>query len=289
MERMLRGRGNVLLRIGVIAGALAVGPLLYRSIVVYEWRPGRCRLATETPVVLPGAPTTRADGRAIRIATWNISGHSSLTDPAHLEKVARQIRTLDADVIALQEVHRGTWQSRFEDQAAVLVAATSLHGIYAPSFRTPEGDYGNMILTRGEIIDRARLDLPGIGEPRSVLLTTLRFGQTTIRAASTHLSAWGPLNRRWRLAQCECIEQSLPAGTLLAGDLNVGPEGPELAPLFRAGARDVDASLSPTHAILESKLDYILTPPSWRVDDVRLLSSEVSDHRPLAADVVPGE
>lgn len=285
-----RGTRRWLRPFAVIIGLLFI-PLLYRSVAVYEWRPGRCAASRDAPVVIRGdASRLEASAPTIRVVTWNIGGHSTLLDPHYISRIAGVIRSLDPDVIALQEVHRGTWQARFGDQLQELAERTGMTAVYSPSFRTPEGDYGNAILTRGRVLQASRLDLAGIGEPRAVLSVQLRVGGETLKISSTHLSAWGPLNSRWRRAQAECIAGSLGEDPgLLAGDLNTAPDSDDLQPLFAAGWIESDVQSIPTHGIMEAKLDYILLPRGFTARSVRVSDELVSDHRPLIAEIARTE
>src|SRR5687768_3444976 len=132
--------------LGVLAVPLLI--LLYRVLAIYTVRSGDCRprpVAQETRDLPPNA-------RPLVVMTWNIAGHAELTDGDHVRHVADAIRRIRPDVVALQEVHRGTWQSRFRDQLAELESLTGLRGTFAPSYVQWGGGYGNAILTRGQIV-----------------------------------------------------------------------------------------------------------------------------------------
>src|SRR5437870_9014323 len=108
--------------------------------------------------------------------TYNIKGHGSLFSRSHIDEVARVIADADADVVGLQEVHRRRWHSRRRDQAADLAAATGMNLFFGRSLGDDESDYGNAILTRGEIVDAHVEPLPGRGEPRTLLASTIDIG-----------------------------------------------------------------------------------------------------------------
>lgn len=282
-----RGRRRWLPPLVVLAGLLLI-PLLYRSTFVYEWRPGRCAMSHEPPVMISGDTSRAATPRGwIRVVSWNIGGHSALLDGNYIRRIAESIRSFDSDVVALQEVHRGTWQARFGDQLQELAAHTGMTAVYSPSFRTHDGDYGNVILTRGHVLHASRLDLAGIGEPRAVVTARIRIAGETIDMAATHLSAWGPLNSRWRRSQAECIARSFSGDPrIIAGDLNTNPSSSDLQPLFAAGWVESDSAGTPTHKALGTKLDYILLPPGFTPRSVTVPEVGESDHRPVVADLV---
>ncbi len=117
----------------LILGVLAVLLLVffYRLFAVYTVRSGECRprpvdptlrLLTRTEngtlVSFPervGFPPQR---RPLIVMTYNIAGHDELIDDDHVRDIAEAIQRLHPDIVALQEVHRKTWQARFHDQLA---------------------------------------------------------------------------------------------------------------------------------------------------------------------------
>ncbi len=78
----------------------------------------------------PAARATRAAHRPSRPARCASSRTTSTGTPrshaGHLAEIARVIREQRPDVVALQEVHRGTWQARFRDQPAELARLTGM-------------------------------------------------------------------------------------------------------------------------------------------------------------------
>ncbi|MES1211662.1 MAG: endonuclease/exonuclease/phosphatase family protein, partial [Acidobacteriota bacterium] len=112
----------------LILGILAVFFLvfLYRLFTVYTVRSGECRPRPVDPslhlvtrdehgrrVSCPERTGFPPQRRPLVVMTYNIAGHDELIDGDHVRKIADEIRRLHPDVVALQEVHRGTWQARF--------------------------------------------------------------------------------------------------------------------------------------------------------------------------------
>ncbi|MES1244231.1 MAG: endonuclease/exonuclease/phosphatase family protein, partial [Acidobacteriota bacterium] len=170
----------------VLAVLLAV--FLYRLFFVYTARSGECRprpvdpdLRQTTrdehgvPVSFPERTGFPGQRRPLVVMTYNIAGHDELIDGDHVRQIADAIRRLRPDIVALQEVHRGTWQARFRDQLAELEARTGLKGFFAPSYVRWGGAYGNAILTRGELVRSEVHPLPCVGEPRALLEATIRI------------------------------------------------------------------------------------------------------------------
>lgn len=275
----LRKRRLVL---GVLAIPLAV--FLYRALTVYTIRGMECR-----PRPVDSSLRREAPPR-LRVMTYNIAGHDELIDGDHLRHIAEVIRRLRPDVVALQEVHRGTWQARFRDQLAELEALTGLDGRFAPSYVQWGAGYGNAILTRGRILEAKVHPLPCMGEPRSLLEATILIAGGTVSFYSTHLTAWGGLNSARRAEQLECLERVVrtsPHPYILAGDLNTSPDSPEMRAFRRKdAARLATRGIGPTYPSLGQQLDYLFVDPGWQVRNPRTWPIEASDHLPVTAELV---
>lgn len=272
----------------LILGLLAVPLLvfLYRVVAIYTFRSGGCR---PRPVP-PKARDLPPNARPLVVMTWNIAGHDELTDGEHVRQIAEAIRRIRPDIVALQEVHRGTWQARFRDQLAELESHTGLRSAFAPSFVQWGGGYGNAILTRGRIVEAKVHPLPCLGEPRSLLEATVRIDGTTISFYSTHLTTWGPLNSKKRAEQLQCIAhlvRTSPHPFILAGDLNTGPDSPEIEAFRRENvAQLASQEVGPTFPTWNVQLDYIFADPGWEVRASRTWPIEVSDHLPVTAELM---
>ena len=269
----------------LILGTIALVLLysLYRVFAVYTVRDGECCPAPAGERV--GFPPPR---RPLAVMTYNIAGHDELHDGDHVRRIAEAIQRLRPDIVALQEVHRNTWQSRFHDQFAELKARTGLHGSFAPSYVLWGGGYGNAILTRGQIV-RARVHpLPCAGEPRALLEATVRIDGATINFYATHLSSWGRLSSNIRAKQLRCLARVVRASRypyILAGDLNTGPDSPEMEAFRRGGAAQLASrGIGPTS--WNQQLDYIFAGPGWRVRASRAWPIEISDHLPVTAELM---
>lgn len=288
-----------------ILGALAVLLLvfLYRLFFVYTVRSGECRPRPIDPslrrvtrdeqgalVSFPernGFPPQR---RPLVVMTYNIAGHDELIDGGHVREVAEAIRRIDPDIVALQEVHRGTWQARFRDQLAELEARTGLHGAFAPSYVRWGGEYGNAILTRGRIVQAEVHPLPCLGEPRTLLEATIRIDGATVNVYATHLTTWGRLNSKIRAEQLRCLAREVRASRhpfILAGDLNTDPDSPEMEAFRRENiAQPASRDIGPTYPFWNEQIDYIFADHGWRVRASRAWPVEVSDHLPVTAELI---
>ncbi len=199
------------------------------------------------------------------------------------------MRSLDADVVGVQEVDRGTIRSGGVDQAAVLAAGTGLDVRFAAAIDHDGGEYGVALCVRGSIVDSEVLRLPGSGEGRVALIADVAPECTAQRwtVACTHLSTDG----RDALAQLDVVLAALEGAAgagpaALVGDLNLGPEQ-VLAVLARRGW--TDATTGPTHPARRPRrrIDWIAVRGADVVSAV-VPAFEVSDHRPVVAVVDAG-
>jgi endonuclease/exonuclease/phosphatase family metal-dependent hydrolase len=277
--------------------------ITYRVFTVYTVRSGHCsprpvdpnlrrltRDAEGARVSYPvhvGTPTTT---HPLLILSFNIEGHAALYDGDHIRKIAETIKTLHPDIVALQEVHRGTWQARFHDQPAELAKLTGLHAFFGRSYTNFGGEFGNAVLTRGDILSAAVHELPSIGEPRTMIESVIRIDGVTIDFYATHLVTWGKLNHESREEQLKCIARMVatsPHPWILSGDLNNVPEAPEVAAFIRSGVAQLSGvDLGPSHKYLKERIDYIFADWGWDVRSARVVNIGSSDHWPVVAELI---
>jgi endonuclease/exonuclease/phosphatase family metal-dependent hydrolase len=270
-------------RILLFVAAFVVLIVAYRVLGVYEFRSGECtarqprRFANTYP-------------KRLVVMSFNIEGHASLLRNDHIEEVAETINKYRPDIVGINEAHRKTWQARFGDHTQELARLTGMTIAFGRSYRFLGGDFGNAVLTRGQIHRTEVHELPGTGEPRTLLESIVRVNGGIIEFYVTHTAAWAQMNRAARGEQLQCINSHLNASGhpfILTGDLNAPPDSPEMG-RFLAGntllfAGDPNV---PTHRVLEQRLDYILGDTGWKVRAARVLDDGPSDHRPVLAELV---
>lgn len=277
----------------LILGALAVllVPLLYRVFAIYTVRTDECPPRPADPsVAFPERTGFPPQRRPLVVMTYNIAGHDELVDGDHARHIAEAIQRFHPDIVALQEVHRNTWQARFRDQFAELESFTGLQGTFAPSYVSWGGGYGNAILTRGQIVQARAHPLPCLGEPRSLLEATIRIDGATINVYATHLTSWGRFNSKIRAKQLRCLAREVRASRhpyILAGDFNTGPDSPEMKEFQRENvAQLVSRAIGPTFPQWNEQIDYIFADHGWQVRASRAWPVEISDHWPVTAELM---
>ena len=273
---------RILKRTLLIAGVLILLVVAYRVLGVYEFRSGEC-------TALQPRKFASTYPKRLTVMTFNIEGHASLLRSDHIAQVAATIRKYHPDVVAINEAHRGTWQARFGDHVAELRRLTRMNGVFGRSYSFLGGEFGNAVLTRGQIVKADVHKLPGTGEPRSILETILRVNGGTIQMYVTHTTAWASMNQATRDVQLQCINAHLNASAfpfIVAGDLNAPPDSAEIARfLNRNTLQFAGDAKTPTHRVMEQRLDYILVDPGWQVVSSRVLDEGPSDHRPVLAEL----
>jgi endonuclease/exonuclease/phosphatase family metal-dependent hydrolase len=287
-----------------ILGILSIGLLflLYRVFAVYTIRSGECRPKAVDPslrivtrdeggrvVSFPERAGYPPQQRPLVVMTYNIEGHDELLDTDHAAKIAATIKEFKPDIVGLQEVHDHTWQVRFRNQFEEIRRLTGMNGFYGRSYRSLGGDFGNAILTRGEIVSAVVHPLPSVGEPRSVLESVIRIDGATLNVYVAHLTAWARFNAATRGEQLDCLARHVRTSRypyLLLGDFNAPPESAEVAKFEKEDAAQLcGPGIKLTHPFLGERIDYIFADWGWRVAGTRAIATGSSDHYPVVAEL----
>ena len=213
--------------------------------------------------------------------------------------VVRACRTLDADILVLQEVWWPTDRPGFiEELAADHYAMHALHE--HPLARDIErrgpkagrdgtGDWGVAVFTRYPVLTSQDLelgDVPGdLTKNRTALHLQLNVDGAPLDLVAMHLSAnviYGPS------LQLRRVRPQLPTDrpTVIVGDLNLGPRG---VALMLGPWRE--AVTGPTWPVPRQfvQLDHILVSSDIDVVQGEVCDDLGSDHRPIRARVRFGD
>ncbi|MBO8164082.1 MAG: endonuclease/exonuclease/phosphatase family protein [Brevibacillus sp.] len=212
----------------------------------------------------------------MRVVSYNIHSGKDVWGRKRFDQMAEMLEHLQADVIALQEVHQN---NRYGYQAEQLAHHLNLCLVYGPAIQTRDGSYGNALLSRLPVISGSTLPLKAKREPRSLLKSTLLFGGQPIDVWVTHCS----LDRHSRTKQLQIIRREIGMQSarplLIAGDFNTGTP-PLSPPLQDCGAEAGGASI-PTMLTMSRRIDYIFASSEWCVQSYQVLPEKWSDHYPL--------
>jgi endonuclease/exonuclease/phosphatase family metal-dependent hydrolase len=225
----------------------------------------------------------------LKVMSYNVGGHGSRWSRRHLDRVAAAIVEAEPDVVGLQEVHRGTRHSRLEDQAESLARLTGLSVHFGKSFDLHGGEYGNAVLTHGEVRSAEVHALPGPGEPRTVLRSRIGVAAAEIDFFVTHLAAWGRWGRAARRLQIAGLVERLKQARrpfVLVGDFNAPPGAPEIGTLLAEELfRMCGDGLTCTHRYMRQHIDYVFSDPGWTTSSFRVIRVGPSDHWPVVVEL----
>ncbi len=223
------------------------------------------------------------------VLSYNIHHGAGMDGVVDLKRIAGVIQSVKPDLVALQEVDRGTKRTAGVDQAAELERLTGLKAFFGRSIDYEGGQYGNAILTRLPLAGARVHPLPGV-EPRSVIEARVTVRGQTVLFLATHLDSTRPEEHRIRAAEriVELMQGHGDTPAILAGDLNTTLDREPmkiLGRLFRVAGGEVERPTVPVGAP-KRQIDFILYRPEerWRVAEVRVLDEAVaSDHRAIMA------
>lgn len=218
----------------------------------------------------------------IRVATWNIRAAIGPGEPfppawwrhvdrERLARIAAIIGTLDADVVALQEVAVLCPDGDLLDEPAELARMTGMAvrygAVHAFALIEPEhgraigtASWGNALLTRRPMEDGFAIGLPQgrdddlvepMGSGRALAGVTYREAEPGVREArcavggrlagpgirlsivNTHLTYAGTAQRHAQADAVVRIASDVGSPAIVAGDFNAAIEDPELDPMTR--------------------------------------------------------
>ncbi|GGS50966.1 endonuclease/exonuclease/phosphatase family protein [Streptomyces badius] len=255
----------------------------------------------------PSGEAVGAGGRGLplRVATYNIHAGAGMDGVFDLDRQTAQLRSLQADVIGLQEADRH-WGSRSEwrDLAGELARRLRMHVSFAPIYSLdpaepggPRAEYGVAVLSRHRIVSAENHEITRLStqDPDPVPAPAPGFGEVVVRVRGlpvhvyvTHLDYRpDPAVRVAQVADTRRIMAEDRGPQVLLGDFNAEPAAPELAPLWRELA-DADPG-APTFPAQDpvKRIDFVaVSKDRIGVRKTWVPQSLASDHRAVVADLL---
>ena len=232
-------------------------------------------------------------GRTLRVLSYNIHHGEGVDESLDLERIARVIRSVEPDLVALQEVDKGTERTNRIDQPGELSRLCGMQVVFERNIEFQGGEYGNAVLSKLPIVSHENHLLPLFdeGEQRGVLEVRVDGGEGlgVVRFLSTHLDHRSGDEERLASARLinEITDRHAHLPTILAGDLNAPFDGVVLD-CFRERWRVSNAEPAPTVPVGEPRrqIDFVLYRPEhrWESRETRVLDEAIaSDHRAILA------
>jgi endonuclease/exonuclease/phosphatase family metal-dependent hydrolase len=231
--------------------------------------------------------STESSPATLRVLAYNIRHGEGMDHEIDLERAAQVIRSLDPDIVALQEIDSAVERTSGMDQAARLGRLTGMHSAFGGFFDYGGGRYGMALLSKRPFVGVVNHRLPDGLEPRTALAARIRIGQPAqeIVVAGIHFYAT-PEERYAQASRLAEIYEDETRPVILAGDFNSTPESEVIALVgqrWQIPDKGADHLTFPSDAP-DREIDYIMYRPADRFEVISLEVIDeplVSDHRPV--------
>lgn len=231
----------------------------------------------------------------LRIMSYNIHHGRGMDGVVDLERIAALIREAEVDLVALQEVDKGTRRTDQIEIAAELARLTDMNFAFEKNIDFQGGEYGNAILSRHLITNSQNHHYKMLreGEQRGLLSVDVSIHNRTITFASTHLDHRpDPSERLSNVIEIKAFMAGHTTPVILAGDFNDQPGRAvhsEITTIFTDAWEEAGLGDGFTYSSTDpkSRIDYVFLSPksAWRVTSAIVVESEASDHLPLLVEV----
>ena len=269
----------------IVVSALSVSVARARQDTPQSQTLRRPRIVTQLSELLTHSPLAKcrkdnasaaAEAKPLRIGTWNIRAAQS----APVDLLAAEIRAMQVDVLALQEVDVRTRRGSFVDEPVELATALGVNYVFAASIKWDEGHYGLAVLSRWPLVkvERHRLASTPEAEPRIVLDVTVCAAGRPLRMLNHHADR-RTASRALGFADLgQIVKDAIGRGILVLGDLNEYPDAPGVRSLIDAGF--VDLSADSPFTVGTGRVDYLLAdrPLARLASMARVWETDKSDH-----------
>ncbi|MGW3498918.1 endonuclease/exonuclease/phosphatase family protein [Streptomyces sp. NPDC001020] len=262
-------------------------------------------------VASPGSASARQSaGQApppvpLRVATYNIHAGAGEDNVFDLDRTARAIEDLHADVIGLQEVDVN-WGDRsgFTDEARALAQRLGMRVFFAPIYDLPPASghterrqFGVAVLSRYPVMSEENHEITRLStqDPNPRPQPAPGFAEVTVQVRgvfvhvySTHLDYRAdPSVRRAQVDDMLAVLAEDPGPKVLVGDFNAEPKAPELAKLW-GPLVDAAPNGGMTYPAVNpvERIDLVTVSPDIAVTGAHEAVTTASDHRPVVADLM---
>lgn len=224
------------------------------------------------------------------VVSYNIRGGRNVGGRANLADQLEILKSLNPDILALQEVDRDWGRSGSVDQCRYLADGLEMPAIYAPNLIggwSPErkaAQYGVAILWRGHAVRSGGTALPGTPgrETRGFAWIEFERDGTRAIAISAHLGVSDP-ERSWQAEALSTWISRQAVPVILAGDFNMDPGSSEYETLA-ARANDITRRsnlLTFPSDNPSRQIDYVFATGKVKPISAETVNAAESDHLPV--------
>jgi len=224
----------------------------------------------------------------VTVGSYNIRHGKDIDFKQDLKGTIKVLKSLKADVIALQEVDKVCKRSGKVDQPAFLGKALGMHPAFGKFMDYDGGEYGMAILSKYPILEIKKHVLPKGAEPRIALeIVTEPEKGKKISFICIHFDYTSEERRQPQIKALLKALENTKHPIVLIGDFNAKPESNSIA-LFKAEWTNLKKK-GPNLTFPADKprveIDYIMTRGLDTKDTTVEVIEEkkASDHRPLRA------
>lgn len=224
----------------------------------------------------------------VRVLTWNVHGGVGLDGVRDFSRIVDHVVAIDPDIVALQEVDSRDRGGRASPMR-IIEDRLGQRGISASTLTAPDGEYGQVLLSRWPLIDAETHDLSvGSYEPRRAISAVARTPGGELCVVAAHLGLRFGERRQQVTTLRRTVSGERP--TLLMGDFNDWFRYRSAQAQLETCFDDYTRLRTYPARVPVFALDRIFCRPSGLLKSARTITSAplLSDHLPLLAELQLG-
>jgi endonuclease/exonuclease/phosphatase family metal-dependent hydrolase len=247
-------------------------------------------------VLLAVSIVANSCGVTVRVMTYNIHHGVGIDKRLDLERIAAVIRDADVDIVALNEVDKGTSRTERRDLAAELAKLCGMTAVFERNIDFKGGEYGNAVLTRFPVSwhRNHHYEMVRPGEQRGLLQVGLEVSGRELSFLVTHIDhRRDDVERVSNVAEILAIVgESGKKLIILCGDFNDTPGSRTHTGLVRRfvdcwAVVGPDVGYTYPSPAPRRRIDYVFVPKGSGITPLSATIPETlaSDHLPLVVEL----